>query len=171
MTRAQVTTVTLLLLLLPLAERAAGQGRPPAAAELAVGWVGFADDGIVSERALGASVRLYVTPRLGIGPEVVHVSGDRHSHVMLTANVTWDVARATYRPDRAITVFLVAGAGLFQTRETFFSGTFRSNEGAFTAGGGMRADVGDYVLAGIDARGGWEAHLRVSGFIGVRLGR
>ena len=44
-------------------------------------------------------------------------------------------------------------------------------EGAFTAGGGVRAFASDRVTVGIDARVGWELHLRVNGFVGVRLGR
>jgi hypothetical protein len=45
------------------------------------------------------------------------------------------------------------------------------NEGAFTAGGGVRALVGPRVFVGAEARVGWELHLRLNGIIGVRLGR
>ena len=38
-------------------------------------------------------------------------------------------------------------------------------------GGGVRALVGERVNVAIDARIGWELHLRVNGSIGVRLGR
>jgi len=64
---------------------------------------------------------------------------------------------------------IVAGGGLFQTRERFPVGTFTSSEGAFTAGGGVRAALGQRVTVGVDTRVGWELHLRVSGLIGVRL--
>ena len=60
---------------------------------------------------------------------------------------------------------------MFQTRETFFGDTFTSTEGAFTAGGGLRTRVGDRVSIGVDARVGWELHLRVGGFVGIALGR
>lgn len=35
------------------------------------------------------------------------------------------------------------GAGILQTRESFFTGTFTSTEGAFTGGGGVRARVSE----------------------------
>ena len=67
--------------------------------------------------------------------------------------------------------FVVAGAGLFRTRDTFLHDDFTSTEGAFTAGGGVRAFAGQRVMVGVDARVGWELHLRVNGFVGVRVGR
>lgn len=67
--------------------------------------------------------------------------------------------------------FLVIGGGLFQTRESFDAAGFTHSEGAFTAGGGVRDAVGNRVTVGVDARVGWETHLRVSGVIGVRPGR
>ena len=66
---------------------------------------------------------------------------------------------------------VVAGGGLFQTRETFSTSDFTSSEGAFTAGGGVRAFAGQRVMVGVDARVGWELHLRINGFVGVRFGR
>lgn len=148
-----------------MANPAAAQDRSAPWADLTVGWVGFADDGIVSESLVGGSARWYVHPRVSVGPEVVYVIGDNHSHLIATGNVTWDLL------SRRITPFLVAGAGVFQTRETFFSGSFTSNEAAFTAGGGVRAAVGDRVTVGLDTRVGWELHLRISGSIGVRFGK
>jgi len=38
-------------------------------------------------------------------------------------------------------------------------------------GGGVRALVGDRVTIGIDARVGWELHVRVNGLVGLQLGR
>jgi hypothetical protein len=112
-----------------------------------------------------------VSPRISLGPQVVYVNGSNHSHLIVTANVTYDVLSPTNGRPRRVTPFLVAGGGLFQTRETFFSGDFTSTEGAFTAGGGMRASAGERVTIGIDTRVGWELHLRVNGFVGLPLGR
>ena len=158
-------------LLWPLGHSARAQDLPSPVVEFSAGWVGFADDGIVSETLVGAAGRWYLRPRISVGPEVVYIRGDNHSHLMITGNMTWDVIAPTSGRPAAITPFVVVGAGLFQTRETFFSGTFTSNEGAFTAGGGVRAAVGDRVSVGVEARVGWELHLRVSGLVGVRLGR
>lgn len=156
------------LLAAPMAGVASAQQKPASALEVTAGWVGFADDEIVSETLIGGAARWHLLPRLSIGPEVVYIDGNNHSHLVATGNLTFEVLAP--RKGR-VTPFLVVGAGVFQTRESFLSGTFTSREGAFTAGGGVRALVGDRVTAGVDARIGWEAHLRVGGFVGLVLGQ
>ena len=161
----------LALLIPPAARKANAQDRPSPAVEVAAGWVGFADDGIVSETLIGGAARVYVLPRVGIGPELLYLRGQGHSHFVVTGNVTWDLIAPNNGRPPTVTPFVVVGAGLFQTRETFPSGNFTSSEGAFTAGGGVRALAGDRMTIGIDARVGWELHLRVNGTVGIRLGR
>jgi hypothetical protein len=158
------TALTTAMLVAPIA--AAAQNHPSAAAEFAFGWVGFADDGIVSETLVGGAGRWYVSSRIGIGPEIVYLAGPNHSHLVFTGNVTFDFLP----PDRPVTPFLVVGGGLFQTRESFPSGGYTSNEGAFTFGGGVRINAGNRVTLGLDTRVGWETHVRVNGTIGIRLG-
>lgn len=167
----RLTVAALALSVLPMADLAAAQDRPGPAAEFAAGWVGFADDGIVSEGLIGGAARWYLLPRISVGPEVVYIRGDNHSHLIVTGNVTFDVFASTSGRPRQVTPFLVVGGGIFQTRESFFAGTFRSTEGAFTGGGGVRAVVSDRVTVGVDMRVGWELHIRVNGSIGLRLGR
>ena len=159
------------LLLVPMAGPAAAQERPRAAVEFTPGWVGFADDGIVSEALVGGAARWYLGPRVSVGPEVVYIQGDNHSHLIVTGNVSWDLLAPTGGRASRVTPFLIAGGGVFQTRETFPSETFTSSEGAFTAGGGIRVLVNDRVTIGMDARVGWELHVRLNGVVGVRLGR
>lgn len=154
-----------------MADRAAAQELPRPVAELTAGWIGFADDGVVSEAVVGGAARWYALPRLGLGPEVVYIQGNNHSHLMATVNLTFDLLSPVDRRPRPVTPFLVAGAGLFETRESFFNETFSSGEGTFTMGGGVRAVVADRVTVGVDARIGWELHLRVSGLVGVQFGR
>ena len=161
----------LALLAPPMACAANAQDRLAPAAELAAGWIGFADDGIVGETLVGGAARLYVRPRVAVGPEVLYMRGERHSHFVLTGNLTWDLFAPTNGRPQMVTPFVVVGAGLFQTREMFPSGDFTSSEGAFTAGGGVRALAGDRITIGIDARVGWELHVRVNGTVGVRIGR
>lgn len=167
---AKLMVIGSALLAVPMADLAAAQDRPGLAAELAAGWVGFADDSIVSESLVGGAARWYLLPRVSVGPELVYIHGANHSHLVVTGNVMWDVRAPTNGPPR-VTPFLVAGAGVFQTREHFFSGTYTSNEGAFTAGGGVRALVGDRATVGIEMRAGWETHIRINGVVGVQLGR
>ena len=147
------------------------QGRPAPTLELAVGSLLFPDDGIVREGFAGAAVRLYVLPRVSVGPEMAFVQGSHHSHLMVTGNVTCDLLPPASGRPRPVTPFVVAGGGLFQTRENFLNQDFTSKEGAFTAGGGVRASLGHRVSAGFESRVGWELHVRVNGFVGVRLGR
>jgi opacity protein-like surface antigen len=159
--------LALALLAGPLTSAAGAQDVPPPAAELSIGWVGFSDDGIVNETMVGGTVRYYLTPQLGVGPEFVYMKGPSHSHLMVTGNVTYDLLPPAGR--RLVTPYLVAGGGVFQTRQQFPRGTFKSNEGAFTAGGGLRFTAEDRLIVGAEARVGWELHLRVNGFIGLQF--
>jgi outer membrane protein with beta-barrel domain len=160
------------LLASPMAELAAAQNRPRPTVEIAAGWVGFADDSIASESLVGGAVRLYLLPRISVGPEIAYIHGKNHSHLMVTGNLTCDLLSPTTNGRlRRVSPFVVAGGGLFQTREDFFNETFTSSEGAFTAGGGVRALVRDRVTVGVEARIGWELHLRINGLVGLQLGR
>jgi hypothetical protein len=154
-----------------LAPAASAQGRPSPSLDLAAGWVGFADDGVVNEGMAGGAGRFYLSPRVAIGPELLFVSGENHSHTVLTGNLTFDIVSPKAGRPARVTPFLVVGGGLFQTRESFFGEDTAHTEGAFTAGGGVRAAVSDRVMVGVDARLGWEAHFRLNGVVGVRLGR
>ena len=96
MTRASVVGTSIKLaigalavLVVPMANLAAAQDRPAPAAEFAAGWVGFADDGVVSESLVGSAARWYLLPRISVGPEVVFINGDNHSHLVVTGNLTF----------------------------------------------------------------------------------
>jgi len=154
------------------ARPAAAQDRPMPVGEFAAGALLFADDGVVTEGFVGGAARFYVLPRISVGPEVAYIRGENHSHLMLTGNVTFDFVRPMNGEPRPITPFAVIGGGMFQTRQRFPNDeVFTSSEGAFTAGGGVRALVGRNVTLGAEARIGWELHIRLSGVVGFRLGR
>ena len=164
----QPTTLAIIIVALAcLARPAAAQNRPDTAIEGAAGAFFFADDGVVEEAFLGGAARVYVSPRISIGPELAFVQGKNHSHLMLTGNVTWDVLGPVNGRPRRVTPFVVAGGGFFRTRESFFGGDFTSADGAFTAGGGVRAAAGRRAYIGAEARLGWELHLRLNAIIGV----
>jgi hypothetical protein len=155
------------LLIAPLSGSAASQELPAPVVELSAGWVGFPDDGTVSERLIGGTARWYLSPRISVGPEIVHIQGSGHSHLVATGNLTWDLHPPATGSLFHVTPFVVVGGGVFQTRQTFFTGPFTANEGAFTAGGGVRVLVNNRVTIGAEARIGWELHLRVNGLVGV----
>jgi Outer membrane protein beta-barrel domain len=142
-----------------------------AVAEFSAGWIGFPDDGlVVSETPIGGTVRWHLTPRVSVGPEIVWISGSNHSHLALTGNVTFDLLGPTNGRPAPVTPFIVVGGGMFQTTESFLNGgDFTSTEGAFTAGGGVRANPGDRITVGVEARLGWETHIRINGFVGIRF--
>jgi hypothetical protein len=157
LTAAAMTSVTV--------ASVSAQDRPPLAVEVAAGSLLFPDN-VVNESFGGGNLRAYVSPGLSVGPEVSFIRGERHSHLMLTGNLTYDVLDSR---QRHVIPFLLIGGGLFQTREKFADATFTATEGAFTAGGGLRAHLGDRITAGFETRVGWELHARINGFIGVRL--
>jgi hypothetical protein len=155
-----------------LSHPASAQERPAPVGELAAGTLLFADDGIVTEGFVGGTARFYVLPRISVGPEIAYIHGDDHSHLMLTGNVTFDLVRPIFGEPRPVTPFAVVGAGLFQTRERFpDKQVFTSTEGAFTAGGGVRALIGKHITVGVEARIGWELHIRINGMVGVHFGK
>lgn len=153
---------------LAAAPDASAQSRPAPVIDLAAGWAGFADDGIVSETPFSAAARLYVTRRLSIGPEVVLIEGNAHRHQVVTGNLTFDFIES--KPG-ALTPYVVAGGGMFRTSESGLRPPFSSTEGAFTLGGGLRYRPTQRISVGIDARTGWEPHVRVTGGVSIHLGR
>jgi hypothetical protein len=168
--RCATTMASCFALAMTFASPAVAEQRPAPAVEFAAGTLLFADDGVVREGFVGGDARIYVSPRISVGPEVAFILGDNHSHLMLTGNLTCDLLAPVNGVPRRVTPFVVAGGGLFSTREQLFNGPYTHNEGAFTAGGGVRVRVGENVTAGVEARLGWELHLRLNAIIGVRLG-
>lgn len=149
---------------------ARAQDRPAAAVEGQAGWAGFVDEGVVNHSVVGAAARLYLTPRLAVGPELVYMvgpSGDRD--LFFTGNLTFDLVAPS--PARQATPYLVVGGGLFRHTSRLLVGTFTSNEGAFTAGGGVRVRLGERAFLAPEARAGWETHVRLGVSIGVELGK
>jgi hypothetical protein len=165
-----VAGLALTLLVGPrMAAPASAQERPGPAVEFAAGALFFPDDGTVTEGFVGGTARFYVSPRVSLGPEFAYVSGEGHSHLMLTGNVTFDVVGPENGRPRRLTPYVVGGGGIFRTREEFSTGPYWSGDPAFTAGGGFRARLGQSVFAGAEARIGWELHIRLNGIVGVRF--
>jgi len=142
--------------------------RPAPAVEFLVGYAGFVDDATIDHGIVGAAARLYLTPRVAVGPEFVYMRGPNSDRdLLLTGNLTFDVLPPRDGRPPQLTPFLVAGGGFFQHSDRFGVSTFTSYEGAFTAGGGVRGWVTKCVYALADVRFGWELHARVNGGIGI----
>jgi hypothetical protein len=159
-----------LLFAMSAAAASAQDARPAPAAEFLAGWAGFADDATIDHAVFGGAARAYLTPRLAIGPELVYMKGPNSDRdLFLTGNLTIDLRRPREGKPPSISPFVVAGGGFSQHRDRFGPLSFTSYEGAFTAGGGVRARITDRVYAFGDARIGWELHLRLNGGVGFGL--
>jgi hypothetical protein len=146
------------------------QARPAPAFEVPIGYAGFADEGVVGHFALGAAGRFYLTPRIGVGPEIVYLDGPGDDRdLVLTGNLTFDFLPPA--PGRRVIPFVVAGGGLFQHRDQFFDESVTSTEGSFTGGGGVRMWLSERVYLAPEFRVGWEPHYRVTVAVGATLGR
>jgi hypothetical protein len=161
----------LALTLVLIAGRAFAQSpdpRPGPAVEFLAGYAGFVDDATIDHSIFGAAGRVYLTPRLAIGPELVYMVGPNSDRdLYLTGNLTFDVMRPRQGRPRRVTPFLVAGGGFFQHSDRVGTFNYTTYEGAFTGGGGVRGWITDRVYALGDVRFGWELHMRLNGGIGI----
>lgn len=143
---------------------------PRVVAEGALGWAGFGDEGIIHHTLAGAGVRVSLTPRISVGPEVQYMSGPGSDRdLVLTGNIVVDVLAPTAAKPRRTTPYAVVGGGLFRHANDFAGRTFSSTEGGFTAGIGVRTWFNERVFAAADARLGWEPHVRLAATLGVVL--
>lgn len=164
--------VVLAALLLMIPSLSAGQTTPSPAVEFLAGYAGFVDDAMIDHAIAGGAARVYLTPRVAIGPEFVYMRGPRADRdLFLTGNLTFDVLSPRQGRPARVTPFLVVGGGVMRHSNSFGGETFTSSEGAFTAGGGVRGWITDRVYVLGDFRIGWEPHVRVNGGVGIALGR
>ena len=160
----RAAAVVLLLLLSPI--HGGAQDRAWVS-EGTAGYAGFVDDATKNYWVVAGSVRRYLTPRLSVGPEIV-VMGNSNlltdRLAMATGNVVFDLSPGT---GRRLTPFVVGGLGMFFSRDQVRNGPFWSNDPAFTAGGGVRARLGDGASIGAEYRLGWEPHHRLTATAGL----
>ena len=129
----------------------------------------FPADCVVTDGMVGEIGAPLCAAAVAKAPQLVFVQGSNHSHSMLTGNVTFDFFGPAGGREPRVTPFVVIGGGMFQTRDKTPRGGFTSYDGAFTAGGGLRALVGDRLNIGGEVRIGWELHIRANGFVGWRF--
>jgi len=167
MGRRALLWMTAAVVILGAAE-ARAQDRPPVAIEGTVGWAGFVDDATKEHTVFGGALRVPLTPRTSIGPEFMYMVGpDTDRDTFVIGSIWFDVLSP--RPGTYVTPYFVGGAGFMRHSDEFRGQTFSSGEGAFSAGGGVRAYLGDRLYAGADLRIGWELHLRAAVHVGIAL--
>jgi hypothetical protein len=168
-TYARVAGLTLALTIASFLP-AHAQARLAPVIEATAGWAGFLDESVIHHALLGSAARFYLSPRFSVGPELTYMVGPGDDRdLTVTGNVMFDVLAPTATGPRRVTPFLVAGGGLFRHTDRFQRGTFSSTEGAFTLGLGVRAWTTRRTYVAMDARLGWEAHLRLAATVGVAL--
>ena len=151
------------------------QDRPAPLAEAVVGQSGFIDEAWDYFGTIGGGVRVFVTPRLAIGPEVAYLSGEFDaSNLTVTANMTFDIV-----PDdgkRRVVPYLVAGGGYLRQKTLVGGGPgstalvpFTSSEGTMSAGLGARIALGSQMFVAPEFRLGWEPESRLAITIGMRF--
>jgi hypothetical protein len=140
--------------------------------DVGAGWAGFVDDAMIHHAVIGGGVRAPLTPRVSVGPEIVYMRGPGDDRdLFFTGNLTFDLLGGPPGTPPMVTPFLTAGAGVFRHRDRIGPHVVSSWEGAVTGGGGVRARLSPRIQAFVDARLGWELHLRFTGGIGVALRR
>jgi hypothetical protein len=153
------------------------QEKPAPIIEAVIGRSSFIDEAWDHFTTVGGGARVFVTPRLAIGPEVAYLSGAFDalgaSHLTVTGNVTFDFVRDDRRA-RFIPYF-AAGGGYLRQRTLVGGGPgstalapFTSSEGTLSAGVGVRIGVTSRVFIAPEFRLGWEPETRVAVMVGMR---
>lgn len=153
---------------------ALAQGKPGLIVEVVVGRSGFVDEEWDYFTTIGGGARIFVTPRLAVGPEVAYMSGELDaSNLSVTGNVTFDFIQDD--GVRRFVPYLAAGGGYLRQKALVGSGPgstalrpFTSSEGTVSAGFGARIALTSRVFIASEFRLGWEPESRIAMTIGIR---
>jgi hypothetical protein len=151
------------------------EDKPAPIVEAVVGTSGFIDEVWDYFGTIGGGVRVFVTPRLAIGPEVAYLSGEFDASTLtVTANMTFDIVSDDGR--RRIVPYLAAGGGYLRQKTRVGGGPgstalvpFTSSEGTMSAGVGARIALGSHIFVAPEFRLGWEPETRIAVTIGMRF--
>jgi hypothetical protein len=167
--------LTVAALLSGVGQPVLAQDQPAPIVEAVVGRSGFIDEAWDYFGTIGGGARVFVTPRVAIGPEVTYLSGEFDaSNLTVTANVTFDIVRDDGR--RRIVPYLAAGGGYLRQKTLVGGGPgstalvpFTSSEGTMSAGVGARIALGSHMFVAPEFRLGWEPETRIAVTIGMRF--
>ena len=149
---------------------ARAQTRPAPVVEVTGGGAEFLYESVLKHGLVGAGARIYLWPRLSVGPELTYMIGPGNDRdLFVTGNLIFDVLSPRAGTSRRVTPFLLAGAGLMRHSNQFSGRSFSATGGAATMGLGGRAWVNRRTFVAMDARLGWEPHLRLAATVGVAL--
>jgi opacity protein-like surface antigen len=172
-----VTILSIVATFCGAAEPALAQENPAPLIEAVAGRSSFIDEVWDHFTTIGGGARVFVTPRLAVGPEITYLKGEFDaldaSNLSITGNITFDFVRDDRRA-RFIPYF-AAGAGYVRQKTLVGSGPgstavvpFTSSEGTVSAGVGVRIGVTSRVFIAPEFRLGWEPETRLAVLIGMR---
>jgi hypothetical protein len=172
------TAVIVALALSGVAQPVLAQDTPKWIIEAVVGGSGFLDEAWDYFSTIGAGARVFVKPRLAIGPEVAYMSGGadplESSNLTVTANLTVDIVRDD--GTRRVVPYIATGGGYLRQKTVVGSGPgstslvpFTSSEGTLSAGVGVRIDLGSHLFVAPEFRLGWEPETRIAVTVGMRF--
>jgi hypothetical protein len=146
---------------------AAQDTRPAPIVEFHTGYAGFVDESWIKRAIIGGAGRVFVSPRVAVGPEFVYLRGSGNEHDWtLTGNLSFDLRRET--DASRITPFLIVGGGLLSQTTQVGTGPFTSKDGTLSGGGGVRVALGRRFLIAPEFRLGFEPEIRVGVTVGIR---
>jgi hypothetical protein len=147
---------------LAFASVAAAQGTPRPELRITSGWTGFIDESWIDHTAIGGSVRYYLTPRLGIEPEVMYLVGPGSDRdITVIPHLTVD-----FNPGGAVRPYFIGGAGLLRFQQGVGTGLYTAKTWVVNGGFGVRIPLGSRIFVAPEARIGYETLLRFSGSFG-----
>lgn len=172
--RPYVTILTTLALGLSMNTLASAQdlGSSGAAGSAALdldviaGYAGFIDEDMIDHLVAGVSVRWLVTPRLGMGVEVLSMRGpgeDRDWSVVPT--LVWDL-----RSHGRVVPYVTGGAGWMLTTLEVGTGLYSFSSWTASGGGGFRIGLSPSTSLSLEARLGNEPATRLTAAVGWRFG-
>lgn len=136
------------------------------AAEATVGYTGYGDDGLIHHTGLGAAVRVHLTPRISVGPEIsYHIGPSRDRDLLVQGVAYFDFRRPASGDLGRIEPYVLVGGGLMGHD----SGYSTSASPTAMWGGGARVWVSRQAYVVADARLGWPANVRVVTGMGLLL--
>lgn len=127
------------------------------------GYATFPDEGFLHHFVVGGAVKLPISSRLALEPELLylyHSRADQDFHFI--PNVVYELLP---NPQR-IRPYLIGGAGWQRHRELTGTGYYSSSSWTFGGGVGARIFLTRRLYVAPEIRLGWEPFLRATGSIG-----
>jgi Outer membrane protein beta-barrel domain len=154
--------VRALLVILLVAASAHAQQKPRPEIKATAGWVGFIDESWINHTIIGGSARYYLTPRVGVEPEILYMIGPGSDRdVTVIPHISFDfLTRDTVRP------YVIGGAGWMRHSQKIGPIRFSDNEWVGNGGVGVKFFLTPTLFVAPEFRIGFETILRTAASIG-----